>query len=339
MKATVVLIECERVCFYAREVKRDITEIAKTDWCPQEFCLDPTGKRFSEELLRRLLDFWKMNKIKNELTLLSLPGTILNNKSLLVSSRIGISEKIDIGNIIQSKTQIACFLFHDLECISKGELFYGDYSIEDKNKCCIYILVDEGVGAKIMLNGKFYTGSGTAGSISRLVVHERGKYYPKFKSEGVLEAYVSHPMISKNLVDAFESVNTRIVEEIEATTSSKFIQALKTALSVNNRGSLSYQRINQGVSEGYNFAIDVIDDAARHFGFAIHTLITTLNPETIIIGGKVMTEIERFRDKSIEHAKKLTWSKAWQATKIHISNNGEEMQILGTIHLYQQLEE
>jgi glucokinase len=332
---TVILIEEKEVtihsCYVCKEGSIDI--LAQTTWDPAQYLTDRSGQRLIEEISRRVTSHWKDQDYNPERVVVSLPGTLKNETTLVSSSRLGIREPVEFAKILGESLEVQCYIFHDTECLIVGEIQHGNYFQDDPPSSLVYIFVDEGIGSKILINGVQYLGAGTAGLLGRLIVQPEGAYLPALRSSGSLEAYSSRPGVSRKLVEVYHSEKNKkgatLSKESEL---SKFRQALKTA-SDGDWGQITYDRIASGIVDKDPIALHVVDYSARYLGYSINSIITLINPAMIILGGSMISELPFFCQQAVNYARQLSWPTAWNNTEIRISENGRNMQVYGSIEL------
>lgn len=134
-----------------------------------------------------------------------MPGTLQDEKKIISSSRLGIRKPVNFADILTFKLDVPCSIYHDTECLIVGEIRHGNYFEGQPPHSLVYIFVDEGIGSKIIIDGKQYLGAGTAGLLGRLIVQPEGAYYQSLRSSGSLEVYSSRPWVSRRLVEVYHS--------------------------------------------------------------------------------------------------------------------------------------
>ncbi len=77
-----------------------------------------------------------------------------------------------------------------------------------------------------------------------------------------------------------------------------------------------------------------IDMAAKYMGNAIHSIMTIMNPNEIVIGGAAIDQIPGFYEKMIETARDLCWKNCWNCTYIRATSDVRSSQIIGATMLY-----
>lgn len=339
-KLIVTLLESTFVYQYIVRISSNliVESIPLSTWDPTKYLTDRTGHRLAEEVYRKIKMQIDQHGIKPDGIAISLPGTLQNQTTILRSSRLGILEPTNFTELFEKKG-MKCYLFHDTESIGIGEAKYG--ALKDgwpQTNTFAYILIDEGVGSTLFIDGKAYKGNGSAGHIGRLVVNPRGPYNPVFQSYGSLEVYAARPWVSRNIVTRYLSENGKngAVGRIDE----EFREKINLISGDEDKwNSLPYHILTKGWESEDSIAVSVIDDAASYIGFAINIIVAVTNPPGIIIGGGMKTHLRGFYEKILIYARRFSWTNAWNKTTIKsaVLDNERVAQIYGAAELFQLL--
>ena len=337
---TIVILEQSEVVLHIVEAPKsgEVKLLYHTNWDPSKALNDKSGLALIEETCSRIHAFWKDKNVTCNGVLISLPGTVKSEYELISSSRLGILEELKFSEKITYHLNVPCYIFHDTECLGIGEITFGNHFKDEIPNSVIYAFVDEGIGSKIFIKGKPFLGAGTAGLLGRLIVEPEGIYSPALKSSGTLEAYSSRPWVSKKMVEIYNSEIDKKYYGVETnkTTTTKYRQALKTA-SESGSDQISYDRMISGLKDNDPIALTVVDQASKYLGFSLNSVITILNPNLIILGGGMITQLPEFANKTINYARQFSWKTGWNNTNISISLSDRNIQVLGAIILYRNL--
>lgn len=303
-------------------------------WDPRTFIGDRTGRRLFEEIARRAKPVLDANG--HQSIAITLPGTMIGTTTLDGSSRLGIFEDINVSELFKELGLPRTSLFHDAECLAVGEALFANGSREATHATAseapplldtfALLLVDEGVGASLFIDGKPYKGAGVAGHIGRLVVEPNGPFNATFATRGTLELFVARPWVSQNIVDAFLAGRGKKGENTSPTTA--FRAAIAAAIEHDQR-ALSYTTLNIGLNDDDPIAKSVFQEAADYLSSAINALITIMNPPLIMIGGRMVSEIPEFYELVLLKARRNAWAGSWNETTISLAKLGAEAQMLG----------
>lgn len=302
------------------------------EWDPSAFLGDEDGGRLLEEIERQVRRTWREG-VDAEAVAITLPGTLTGDRVIASSSRLGIRKPVDAADVLEQMLEVPVRVFHDLTCMALGEWSTSPPSIagRDEIPTLAFVFADEGVGSKLLIDGRPYVGAGAAGLLGRLIVEPDGTYYRALAARGPLEVYASRPWLSENLVSLYSSEVGKQGARNPAESTS-----FRRALEVARRGdwsSLQYRHIADGIKSQDPIAIDVLDDAARYLGFAINALITVAHPHKIVLGGAMFTEIPDFATDMLGYARRYSWALAWNRIEIAISRSDRRSQTIGACEL------
>ena len=268
---------------------------------------------------------------------ISAPGTMdVSNGIVVKSTRLGIRDQFDFREYLNDRYKISSTVINDADAAARGEVRYGvgknvGFRPSDELKTFgdfAYVLISEGVGCALFIDGKKYLGAGAAGHIGRMTIDPSGPFFERFDSRGLLESYASREAISHQIVSEFRRERSNTVSAASTTTHDfdRILSALK------DPNQLPASNIAEAVAQNYPLAVAAIDEAAFNIGIALGSLITIMNPPTVILGGDMVQTIPSYFVKTVEAAKRFTWSIAWNNTRL-IKGELVEPQIWGAAHL------
>lgn len=164
----------------------------------------------------------------------------------------------------------------------------------------VFVKISSGVGAGIVLENRLFHGSGgAAGEIGHLTVDERGPVC-RCGSRGCLEAYAS-----------VGSVLAMMRDQLPDATLDDVVQVARD-------GSVSARRC--------------FEDAGRHLGWALASVVNLLNPAVVVVGG----DIARAGDLLLEPARNEMRRHVLDAvagTPVELSELGERASLVGAVLL------
>ena len=128
-----------------------------------------------------------------------------------------------------------------------------------------------GIGAAIFFDGRLYTGNdGLAGELGHVSVHENGKLC-SCGNRGCLELYSSGSAIIKRVWEELEQgVTSSLASEAGAIPDQLSVEQIAAAAQANDR-----------------LAERILSEAGGYIGAALATVVNLLNPERIVLSGKV----------------------------------------------------
>jgi len=334
-RIVVLTVETNRVELHAVELNGgSAREVSSGAFDTKAYLTDKSGRRLIEELFRRVRSFCADGGFEANAVAVSLPGTLDGVSTVQKSSRLGIRQEIDLGPICQDMLGLPGFVFHDVECLGYGEAAHGvlaPVSQTSPAECFAYILVDEGVGCALFVDGKPHRGNGSAGHIGRMVVEPDGTFNRSSQSRGSLEVYAARPWVSHNIVAEF--CNERGKGGWEKEGYADFRRRVATLADSQDWDQISCEQIARALEQDDPIVVSVIEEAARYLGVAINALITIANPPSIVLGGSMVEAIPGLRAKITSYARRYSWELAWNRTNILVAKLGRSAQVHGAAEL------
>ena len=142
-----------------------------------------------------------------------------------------------------------------------------------KRKDCknlIYIVADSGIGCGIVINGEVYKGSHfQSGIVGHTIIDINGEKC-RCGKYGCLETFVSIPKIQENIIKRLKLADEREI-----------------SLFQNNTDQVSLNDILVAFKQNSIITRQTINEAGQYLGVGIANLINILDPEKIVIGGRL----------------------------------------------------
>jgi len=215
------------------------------------------------------------------------PGIINVDKGIIYENTKLKLKNIPLKEMVEKQFKLKAWLENDANAIALAEKRFGAYR---KFKNLIYITIGDGVGAGIIVNGSIFRGCrGGAGEVGHTSIDRNG--IPcDCGNTGCLENYISWPAIcSKVLSSVAQGKHTMMLElvkgDINRVTPSIFRDALK---------------------KNDQLAKEIMKDTAAYLATGMVNLVNLLNPDIIILGGKVAYDNQFL----LSQVKKLVFQKA-----------------------------
>lgn len=198
------------------------------------------------------------------------PGLIDTEKNRILSSTvISIDYKNDFYDRIKERfSSIPVFLGNESSFSAYAEKRFGRYG---QVKNLVFIEINIGIGAGIILNDKIFTGAfGLAGEIGHMSIDING---PRCKcgNKGCLEMMASIPVMSQKIIFAIMSGRATLIRDI--------IQ--------NDYNKVNIDVIKEAVDQKDELAVDVMNEVALRVAFGINNIINLFNTEAVVIGGEI----------------------------------------------------
>lgn len=267
---------------------------------------------YLEEVCKLTDNFIDTSSIKKEKVIgigLDMPGLIDSKKGVNLSYFYNPEEVLAVH--LQKRFNLPVFLENDSNSLALAERWYGE--VRDKENA-IVLLLSWGIGMGLIINGELYVGaSGFAGEFSHIPSVENGNLCWCNK-QGCLETVASATALS-NLVK--EGVRSGLASSIFK--------------SVNgNEDHIDPGIVIDAAHQGDQFAIKILSDVGYELGKGIATLIQVLNPEIIVLGGR-MARARQFLITPIQHALHTHCNPILiNNLNIRTTNFGNEAAILGS---------
>jgi len=266
-----------------------------------------------DRLISVIQQFIKQSDIKAERLTgigISMPG--------LVDSIGGINYTylkfgdIPLVTLLEEKLQAPVFIENDAKAIALAEYRLG---LAKSKKEVLVLYLDWGIGLGMILNGKLYRGiSGFAGEFSHIQMVDEGLLCRCGKL-GCLETVASGTAV------------VRMAEEGLAQGKSSILLSRQTT----GNKKIDLKQVIDAAQSGDQYAISLFSEAGRYLGQGISILIQLLNPELIILSGK-MSEAGQYLITPIQQAIQThTMNQLSVKTKIELSKMGQEIGIKGAL--------
>ena len=196
------------------------------------------------------------------------PGIIDVDKGIIYENTKLKLKNIPLKEMVEKQFKLKTWLENDANAIALAEKRFGAYR---KFKNLIYITIGDGVGAGIIVNGSIFRGCrGGAGEVGHTSIDKNG--IPcDCGNTGCLENYVSWPAIcSKVLSSVAQGKHTMMSELVKGDISQITPTIFRDALKKNDQ-----------------LAKEIMKDTAAYLATGMVNLVNLLNPDIIILGGKV----------------------------------------------------
>ncbi|HET7841337.1 MAG TPA: ROK family protein [Terriglobia bacterium] len=155
-----------------------------------------------------------------------------------------------LARTLERRFRLPVVVESDRNCFVTGEAWRG----AAKNAGdVVFRIIGTGIGAGILSGGRLLRGSRElAGAVGWMAV--RDEYAPRYKQVGCLEAHLAGPGMSRRAAES-------------------------------GLGEISAEKICALARRGNKKAREIVGEAGFYLGLALANLVSTLNPQTITIGG------------------------------------------------------
>ena len=169
--------------------------------------------------------------------------------------------------LIEEEFKIPAFIDNDANVAALGEKWFGNAQGIDN---FIYILLDKGVGAGIVINGEVYRGiDGIAGEFGHTSISLNGKRC-ECGNYGCLENFISYSaIISKTRKLIFSGRRTMLTKIVRG-----------------KLGDIKIERLIEAAEKEDELALELLGETARYLGIGVTNLVNLFNTKTIVVGGQ-----------------------------------------------------
>lgn len=205
---------------------------------------------------------------------------------------------------IETRLDAPTFLENDSRLAALGEVWFG--AGRDTTDCdLVYIHWSTGVGGGIVTNGRLLSGATTiAGEVGHTAVRtDIGALSCRCGSKGHLEAYVRGPALIERTRALGGGRDPRTVADV-------FAQATTD-----------------------DAVYNLVDEAAHMMGVTAANLITSINPNMLVIGGRVARDGTHLIPRIAEIAREYAMPVSMQDVEVIPSTLGDDASLLGAVAL------
>ena len=199
---------------------------------------------------------------------IGVPGPVEQASGLLKSPPIMPGwDRFPIRAVFAGEYAAPVFVDNDVNVMALGEHWGGvGKGVDDM----LFVKIGTGIGGGIIADGRLYRGvQGCAGDIGHICVDPDGPVC-SCGNKGCLEAMAAAPAIALKAERCARDGLSSILSE-----------------ALGERGELSAKDVGEAASRGDYRALEIIRESGRLVGQALATLVSTLNPSLIVIGGGV----------------------------------------------------
>ena len=232
------------------------------------------------EYTENLIDATDIEKDKLIGIGLDMPGVIDSEKGINFSYLY--DPETTLVKILEKRFNRPVFLENDANVLALAEYWNG-HARNKKN--AIILLLSWGIGLGLIINGKLYRGSsGFAGEFSHIPAKDNGKLCWCNK-QGCLETVASASALSALAKEGINNGNASSIFE----------------LIDNKKKYVDPGLIIDAANQGDQFAVKILSDVGFELGKGISVLIQILNPEIIVLGGR-MAKANQYIITPVQHA-------------------------------------
>ena len=248
----------------------------------------------------------------------ALPGLVNRQTDRVVDPRGMPSPMVeDLHGELTRATGLRVEIENDANAAAYGEFKAG---AGRGSRNLFYIMIGEGIGGAIILDGKLWTGaSGFAGEVGHITIDTEG-YECACGNTGCLETLASAPNIVRRARERLNRDSTSSLSRL--------------ALNKN----FTADDLAHEAREGDDFAAMMIERTGRYIGTGVASVINLLNIERIVLGGGVMDAGPLILNPIIQEVKRRAFQPCFEATQIVIAELGADAASIGAALLARDAE-
>ena len=235
----------------------------------------------------------------------SAEGTILEGENL------GWGEFIEVGKILRSKIRedVPLYFENGARLSALGEIWFGTTRLSGFRDM-VFLDINEGVGTGIVVNGQLYRGfRNGAGEFGHICINPNGPQC-SCGSYGCFEVYAS-----------------------DRATIERYSQKLDLKKESNREHPINMDGIVKKATSGDRLAAGALNETARYLGMGLAPIIYALNPEAIVIGGKIAEAWPLLEETTLKSCSQRVSPLFLETTKIFASTLHVKPSLMGAIAL------
>ncbi|QKS73213.1 ROK family glucokinase [Paenalkalicoccus suaedae] len=278
------------------------------------------GRYIVEDLATSVLEKAKEEQIDMSRVLacgVGAPGFIdVDHGVILEAVNLGWKD-YEIQKELEALLAIPVVVDNDANVAAAGEKWKG---AGENAENLLAVTLGTGVGGGIIAGGKIIHGvQGMAGEIGHITsIKEHGSLCNCGK-RGCLETVASATGIARLGLDSVQEHRIGYLDEI-----------------FEEKGAITAKDVLDGAKQGDELAVEVLDEAMEHLGFALANLANSLNPEIIVIGGGVSKAGDFLIESLEKQFKRFAIPRIGRDTKLHIATLGNDAGVIGAAWLAQE---
>jgi len=237
------------------------------------------------------------------------------NNLLMVSHNKKSWEGESLSDELEREYKVPVYVENDVKAMTLGEYLLGSAK---GVKNLVYLFIGDGLGAGIMINGLLHRGfTSSAGEIGYAELEPAFFYKEQFPLLYNGQSIVGQILTDANIIDAY-----------------------RRNVSDAHKGELSAPDIANKALNGDRIALRIYEECASLLSNISINLINTLNPELIILGGKLPLLYPKIVELVRSNIHKDLLSVPAEAVVVKAATKGEEAVALGAagLVLYEMFE-
>jgi glucokinase len=214
------------------------------------------------------------------------PGPLDPKAGVIISTPNLGWKNVPLKEPIEERLHLPVYVDNDSNMAAFGEKWLGAARGVNDFVC---ITLGTGVGGALVWNGKLYHGAtGAAGHIGHCTIDPDGPQCG-CGGRGHLEAYASATAIVRRTIEKIKAGRKSVIPDMVAGDLSK----------------LSSLRVFEAAKAGDGLALEIFRETGFYIALAIVSLVNLVNPELVVIGGRVARAGDLLFDPIKENVAKM----------------------------------
>ena len=251
---------------------------------------------------------------------IALPGTLRPEEGLcLLSTTLGW-ENVSVRDVISQALGLPTVIVNGVRANLEGERHYGT-GIGVDNLVCVSL--GRTIEGSMCIQGRVYDGaSDSACEVGHLTVENDGQPCT-CGNQGCLETVASGPSVARMATESLKLGAQSVLADW-----------------VSEDCPISAALVYRAACEGDALAIRVWETVGRFLGFALSAVITVVNPQRIVVGGRVAGAFDWFAPAMFEEIRRRARMVPRDYTQIVSSTLPQDAVVLGAAwHAFKALRE
>ena len=219
-----------------------------------------------------------------------------------------VSEALGVPAVLENDGAAACY----------GEYRFG---VGRGHRHIVYVTLGTGIGGGILIDGRIYQGaSGAAGEVGHLILVEDG---PRCNcgARGCLEALASGTAIAREAAAVVESGRSPLLAKLAA------------------GGRATPELAHKAALQGDAASREVIARAGRYLGLGLVGILSSFNPQALILGGGLIGLGDFYLEPALRTARDTAFAQILEDVTICTAELGERSGALGAAALVMEHEQ
>jgi glucokinase-like ROK family protein len=241
---------------------------------------------------------------------ISVPGLVDSRKGVNYTY-LNFGEKT-LKDILQKKFNLPVFIENDAKAAALAEYRFGQAK---GKKDVLSVFWDWGIGLGLIMDSKLYRGtSGFAGELSHIPIVKDGILCQCGK-QGCLETIASGSALSRLALEGLKSRKTSIYYDP----------------SKNDVDKIEARYVLDAANKGDQYAINILGEVGFNLGKGLAILIQLLNPELIILGGRIAEAGEYVTMPIQQSLNTFCMRQLKEHSSVVISDMGQNVCLMGAV--------